>query len=64
MKILLTTSEKPSKRLYDFLKELMVLFPRIFYYPRQKFSLGEIDGFARNMGYSHVMVVRDAVRRW
>ena len=42
----------------------MVLFPVVFYYPRQKFTLPEIFGFARNMNYSHVMVVRDAVRRW
>lgn len=62
VKVMITSSEKPTKRLYDFIKELMVLFPRIYYYPRQSFPLEDVYKFAKNMGYSHVLVVRDAGR--
>ena len=59
---MLTTSYKPTKRLYNFMKELMIMFPNCYYYPRQKFKLEEIYEFGKNMGYSHVMIVRDAGR--
>lgn len=38
----------------------MVLFQNIYYYPRQDFKLDQVYGFAKNMNYSHVIVVRDA----
>lgn len=60
VKLMMTTSEKPTKRLYDFMRELMVLFPSIFYYPRQSFTLDEVYNFGKEMKYSHVLVVRDA----
>ena len=44
------------------MKELMIMFPNCYYYPRQKFKLEEIYEFGKNMGYSHVMIVRDAGR--
>ena len=40
----------------------MIMFPNCYYYPRQKFKLEEIYEFGKNMGYSHVMIVRDAGR--
>lgn len=60
---MLTTSYKPTKRLYNFIKELMIMFPSSYYYPRQKYKLPEVYSYAKNMDYSHVLIVRD-VGKW
>lgn len=58
-KILLTTSQKPSGYIFDFLKELKTTFPNCYYWPRKNYSLQEICKFAPNRGYTDVMVIRE-----
>jgi hypothetical protein len=42
VKILLTTSLKPPKKIYDYLRELMMVFHNIYYYPRANMKLEEV----------------------
>lgn len=58
-KILLTTSQKPSGYVFDFLKELMTTFPSCFYWPRKNYSLQQICEYAPKRGYTDVMVIRE-----
>ena len=58
-KILLTTSENPSKYLFPFLKEIKSTFPNCFYWPRRNYTLQEICKYAPTKGYTDVMVFRE-----
>jgi len=58
-KILLTTSENPSKYMYPFLKEIKTTFPNCFYWPRRNYTLQEICKYAPSKGYTDVMVFRE-----
>ena len=62
IKLMLTTSYRPTKRLYNFMKELMIMFPNSYYYPRQKYRLQDVYQYAKNLNYSHVLILRDAGR--
>lgn len=62
-KLLLTTSEKPSRQLFDFLKEIKTVFPNTHYYPRQRFTLQEICQYSKNRGYTAVMVFRESRKK-
>jgi len=55
-KILLTTSERASAKLYEFLKEIVTVFPNCYYYPRRTYNLKEISIYAANRNYTDVMV--------
>lgn len=58
-KLLMTTSEKPSRQLFDFLKEIKTAFPNCAYYPRRRFTLQEISEYCSNRGYTDIMVWRE-----
>jgi Predicted exosome subunit/U3 small nucleolar ribonucleoprotein (snoRNP) component, contains IMP4 domain len=58
-KILMTTSEKPSGYMFDFLKEIKDVFPNCFYWPRRNYTLQEICKYAPSRGYTDIMVWRE-----
>ena len=58
-KILMTTSERPSKYIYPFLKEIKTTFPNCFYWPRRNYTLQEICEYAPKKGYTDIMVWRE-----
>ena len=58
-KILMTTSENPSKYIYPFLKEVKSTFPNCFYWPRRNYTLQEICKYAPSKGYTDIMVWRE-----
>lgn len=58
-KVLMTTSEKPSGYMFDFLKEIKTAIPNCFYWPRRNYSLQEICQYAPNKGYTDIMVWRE-----
>ena len=59
-KILLTTSETPSSKMFGFLKEIKSSFPHCYYYPRQKYKIKEIAEYAYNRDYTTLMIFRES----
>ena len=41
-KIVITTSERATKRLYTFVKELLHVFPNSYFFPRKTYSIKEM----------------------
>ncbi len=58
-KILMTTSDKPSGYMFDFLKEIKDVFPNCYYWPRRNYTLQEICKYAPSKGYTDIMVWRE-----
>jgi len=58
-KILMTTSENPSKYIFPFLKEIKTTFPNCFYWPRRNFTLKEICQYAPSKDYTDIMIWRE-----
>lgn len=58
VKVLITTAIRPATKTYDFLREIMMVFHNIAFYPRCGMSLDEVYLHAKNLDYSHVMVLR------
>eukprot|EP00933_Yihiella_yeosuensis_P052264 TRINITY_DN5028_c1_g2_i1.p1 TRINITY_DN5028_c1_g2~~TRINITY_DN5028_c1_g2_i1.p1 ORF type:complete len:365 (-),score=84.57 TRINITY_DN5028_c1_g2_i1:295-1311(-) len=61
-KILLTTQKHPSKKLFDFLKELIHVIPNTFYYPRKDFAFKKICEFARNRDFTDVLLFHEKAK--
>jgi ribosome production factor 1 len=57
--ILMTTSERPSGYMFDFLKEMKTVIPNCHYWPRKNYTLQEICEYAPKRGYTDVMVWRE-----
>lgn len=58
-KIMITTRPSASAELYHFIRDLMRYIPRMFYYPRRKYSVKEICQFARNKDFTHLIVLSE-----
>mmetsp|Transcript_5873 Transcript_5873/g.18523 ORF Transcript_5873/g.18523 Transcript_5873/m.18523 type:complete len:336 (+) Transcript_5873:267-1274(+) len=57
-KIMITTRPRPSRELFVFIRDLMMLLgPRAFFYPRRDFSVKQVCSFAANKAFSHVIVL-------
>lgn len=55
-KILITTNRRPRGKIFDFLKELKLTIPNIYYYPRQNFRIKEIIEWVKKREFTDVMV--------
>eukprot|EP00762_Andalucia_godoyi_P004646 ANDGO_03562.mRNA.1 Brix domain-containing protein F44G4.1 len=62
-KIMITTSEKPCRFLFEFVGELLKLFPNSFYYKRGTFRIKDIVEYAKEMGFTDLMVVTEYNKR-
>ncbi|CAD8144194.1 unnamed protein product [Paramecium pentaurelia] len=59
-KIIITTSERPSRQLFDFLKDVKDVFgPETHYWPRKQFSIKEIQEYSINKGYTELLIFRE-----
>lgn len=58
-KILITTRPKPSAEIFIFIKDLMRFIPKMYYYPRRKYSVKEICSFATNKKFTHLIVLSE-----
>lgn len=55
-KIMMTTVVKPSRHIFNFLKELKFVIPNCYYYKRGKYSLKKIIEYATNKGFTDLIV--------
>lgn len=60
-KLLITTRPRPSAKLFPFIADLMLMFPNAFFYPRKQYSLADIQRFAANRGYTHLVVLQQGL---
>jgi len=59
-KICITTSYRPTKLMYDFVRELLYVFPNSFYYQRKKFPLKTIIEEAKQKGgFTDIIVINE-----
>lgn len=58
VKILMTTQLKPPLKIYNLLRELMMVFHNVAYYPRRNNKLADVYKYAKSLNFTHVMVVR------
>merc|ERR1712048_370371 len=58
-KILLTTQQKPSAKMFDFLKELIHVIPNTFYWPRKDFTFKKICEYAANKDFTDVVLFQE-----
>ena len=56
---MITTRPRPSAELYQFVGDLMVLFPKAFLYKRESWSLKQITEFASNKKFTHLVVLSE-----
>jgi len=61
-KVLLTTQRKPSKKLYDFLKELIHIIPNCFYWPRKDFAFKKICEHAAEKDFTDVILFTEKAK--
>jgi len=62
-KILLTTCQKPSAKMFDLLKELSFVIPNIHYHPRKNFQLKKIVEFAKNRGFTDILAFSEKAKK-
>ncbi|KAM3137329.1 hypothetical protein pb186bvf_010509 [Paramecium bursaria] len=59
-KIMITTSERPTRQMYEFLTDIKQVFSEeTYYWPRKQFSLPEIQEYAIKEGYTDLLVFRE-----
>ena len=58
-KILMTTNRRPKGKIFDFLKELKITLPAVEYYPRENNKIRDIIEWAKERGFTDIMVFQE-----
>lgn len=58
-KIMITTRPKCSKKLYDFVGDLMQMIPNAFYYPRGTLTVTKMAEYATNKEFTHLIILSE-----
>lgn len=58
-KICITTCIQPSRRVYDFIKELLYVFPKSYFYPRKGFTMKKITEDCIENGFTDILVINE-----
>jgi len=58
-KICITTCYRATKVMYDFIRDLLLIFPNSFYYERKRFPLKKIIEEAKEKGYTDIIVINE-----
>eukprot|EP00461_Guttulinopsis_vulgaris_P002515 UN02516 len=58
-KICITTCIQPSRRVYDFIRELLYVFPKSYFYPRKGFTMKEITENCIENGFTDIIVINE-----
>ena len=56
-KICMVTNRRPSRGVFQFMKELKTAVPNLHYYERKNYKLKDIIEFAKNREYTDVMII-------
>ncbi len=58
-KICITSCLRPTKRCFEFIKELLFVFPNSFYYPRRNFAVQEIVKQCKEHEYTDLIIINE-----
>jgi len=58
-KICITTCYRPTKLMYDFIRNLLMVIPNSFYYERRRFPLKKIIDEGSEKGFTDIIVVNE-----
>ena len=58
-KIMITTRPKPSRKLFPFIADLMQMIPQAYYYPREKFTITELQKKANERNFTHLICLSE-----
>jgi len=58
-KIIITSSPNPSKIMYEFISDLLHVFPNSFYYARKNFTIQQILTAARKRDYTDLLIFNE-----
>ena len=58
-KIVITSGYKPTKRMYELVRDLLHVFPNSFYYARRQFEVAAICQTATEKGFTDVLIVNE-----
>jgi ribosome production factor 1 len=58
-KIIITTSRKPSRDMFRFLKNIFDVLPKAYYYSRRAYSIQEIVNYAKVRGFTNLLVFNE-----
>lgn len=58
-KIIITSCYHPSKMMYEFIRDLLYVFPNSFYYKRMNFTIAQICTAAKKRGYTDLLVINE-----
>jgi ribosome production factor 1 len=58
-KILLTTNYRPTKRMYDFIRDLLRVFPNSFYYSRRNYEIKKIVEYGNERGFTDLLFLNE-----
>jgi rRNA maturation protein Rpf1 len=59
----MTTSVRPSKKTFEFLKEVQTTLPNCYYWERQNYTLKEICDYAPTKQYTDLVIFRENRRK-
>lgn len=63
-KIIITSCYKPSKIMYDFIRDLLYVLPNSFYYKRASFSIAQICEAAKKRGYTDLLIINEDKKKF
>jgi ribosome production factor 1 len=58
-KILVTTNRRPRGDIFNFLKELKITIPNLYYYPRENFRIKEIIEWSKEKDFTDIWVFQE-----
>lgn len=63
-KIVITSCYHPTKMMYDFIRDLLHVFPNSFYYERKRFTIKEIVETTKAAGYTDVIIINEDKKKF
>lgn len=58
-KTLITTNYKPTKRMYEFINDLLQVFPQSYFFPRNGYLLKKVIEYSRDRGFTDILVINE-----
>ncbi|GBE59874.1 IMP4 family U3 small nucleolar ribonucleoprotein [Babesia ovata] len=62
-KLYLTTSRRPSEKMRRFIKELLLILPNIYYFPRDEYKLEQMVKEASGAGFTAMLLVTQGLHK-
>lgn len=61
-KLMITTKEAPSAKIFETIGELLNVIPNSFYYKRGRFPLKKISAWATSRAFTHLLVLTEKAK--